>query len=164
LGKIKLTCRLQRRQKYDWKKKVKVVHADMRYWDPPEKCDILVSELLGSFGDNELAPECLDGAQRLLKSKGVSIPSKYTAYVAPLSSASLYNRATSFEDKKHLETPYVVKFLDVLEIAPSLPVWHFEHPNFENTWTSPGHPDFNMHNSRYSVNSFNVAHSVLMVS
>ena len=26
-----------------------------------------MSELLGSFGDNELSPECLDGAQRYLK-------------------------------------------------------------------------------------------------
>lgn len=31
------------------------------------QADILVSELLGSFGDNELSPECLDGALRLLK-------------------------------------------------------------------------------------------------
>ena len=38
--------------------------------------DIIVSELLGSFGDNELSPECLDGAQRsgLLKDDCVSIP------------------------------------------------------------------------------------------
>ena len=27
----------------------------------------MVSELLGSFGDNELSPECLDGAQKFLK-------------------------------------------------------------------------------------------------
>ena len=27
----------------------------------------MVSELLGSFGDNELSPECLDGAQSFLK-------------------------------------------------------------------------------------------------
>ena len=40
-----------------------VVAADMRRWDAPERADILVSELLGSFGDNELSPECLDGAQ-----------------------------------------------------------------------------------------------------
>ncbi len=40
-----------------------VVHIDMRLWDAPEKADILVSELLGSFGDNELSPECLDGAR-----------------------------------------------------------------------------------------------------
>lgn len=33
----------------------------------PEKVDILVTELLGSFGDNELSPECLDGAVRFLK-------------------------------------------------------------------------------------------------
>lgn len=33
----------------------------------PSQADILVSELLGSFGDNELSPECLDGAQRFLK-------------------------------------------------------------------------------------------------
>ena len=31
------------------------------------QADILVSELLGSFGDNELSPECLDGAQSFLK-------------------------------------------------------------------------------------------------
>ena len=28
-----------------------------------------MSELLGSFGDNELSPECLDGAQTFLKSE-----------------------------------------------------------------------------------------------
>lgn len=35
-----------------------------------------VSELLGSFGDNELSPECLDGAQRFLKPDGISIPAE----------------------------------------------------------------------------------------
>jgi protein arginine N-methyltransferase 5 len=39
----------------------------MRDWISPEKADILISELLGSFGDNELSPECLDGAQKFLK-------------------------------------------------------------------------------------------------
>jgi len=39
----------------------------MRTIELPEKIDILVSELLGSFGDNELSPECIDGAQRFLK-------------------------------------------------------------------------------------------------
>jgi hypothetical protein len=38
----------------------------MRVWDAPRKADIMVSELLGSFGDNELSPECLDGAQNFL--------------------------------------------------------------------------------------------------
>ena len=42
----------------------------MREWTAPEKADIIVSELLGSFGDNELSPECLDGAQHFLKGNG----------------------------------------------------------------------------------------------
>lgn len=46
---------------------VEVVASDMRQWNPEEKADLVVSELLGSFGDNELSPECLDGAQRCLK-------------------------------------------------------------------------------------------------
>ena len=32
-----------------------VVAVDMRSWQAPEQADILVSELLGSFGDNELS-------------------------------------------------------------------------------------------------------------
>ena len=50
-----------------WGDRVEVVAADMRRWEATEKADILVSELLGSFGDNELSPECLDGAQRFLQ-------------------------------------------------------------------------------------------------
>lgn len=44
-----------------------IIQHDMRTWKAPEFADILVSELLGSFGDNELSPECLDGAQKFLK-------------------------------------------------------------------------------------------------
>ena len=36
------------------------------------QADIIVSELLGSFGDNELSPECLDGAQHVLERVGMS--------------------------------------------------------------------------------------------
>lgn len=51
----------------EWGDQVTVVSCDMRDWAAPEKADIIVSELLGSFGDNELSPECLDGAQHFLK-------------------------------------------------------------------------------------------------
>jgi len=50
-----------------WGDTVTVVSGDMRQWSAPELADIIVSELLGSFGDNELSPECLDGAQHYLK-------------------------------------------------------------------------------------------------
>ena len=48
---------------------MQLLFGDMRLIDVPEKVDVLVSELLGSFGDNELSPECLDGAMRFLKRK-----------------------------------------------------------------------------------------------
>lgn len=57
---------------------VTIVAGDMRAWESPVLADILVSELLGSFGDNELSPECLDGAQKYLRPGGISIPCKYT--------------------------------------------------------------------------------------
>lgn len=50
-----------------WGEMVDIISCDMRKWNAPEKADIIISELLGSFGDNELSPECLDGVQRFLK-------------------------------------------------------------------------------------------------
>ena len=41
---------LKSKNKDSWQNMVTIVQADMRYWDPPEKADILLSELLGSFG------------------------------------------------------------------------------------------------------------------
>ena len=77
---------LQQQQIEDWGDKVTVISSDMREWNPPEEdyADILVSELLGSFGDNELSPECLDGAQKFLKPGGISIPYEYTSFLGPL--------------------------------------------------------------------------------
>jgi len=45
-----------------------------------------MSELLGSFGDNELSPECLNPTDKFLKKGGIFIPFSYTNYVVPLSS------------------------------------------------------------------------------
>jgi len=60
---------LIRRNQSDWEDQVALFNCDMRSWQPPKLVDILISELLGSFGDNELSPECLDGAQRMLNRK-----------------------------------------------------------------------------------------------
>ncbi|EFI27922.1 shk1 kinase-binding protein 1 [Coprinopsis cinerea okayama7 len=112
---------LQHRQEREWGDKVQLVFGDMRVIDVPEQVDILVSELLGSFGDNELSPECLDGAMRFLKPDGISIPSSYTAHLAPLSSSKLYNEARSGNSEKSLETPYVVMF-QAVNILSGLPL------------------------------------------
>lgn len=83
-----------------WGSRVTVVSSDMRVWKAPEKCDILVSELLGSFGDNELSPECLDGAQRFLKEDGISIPCNSISYVSPISTSKLWAEVKSSDTLK----------------------------------------------------------------
>lgn len=92
---------LQNRNATDplWGKRVKVIKTDMRAWAGPTlpsgevgKVDILISELLGSFADNELSPECLDGVQHVLHpDHGVSIPTSYTAHFTPIASPKIYS-------------------------------------------------------------------------
>ncbi|KAK6129844.1 hypothetical protein DH2020_036430 [Rehmannia glutinosa] len=120
-----------------WEERVTIVSCDMRNWNAPEKADILVSELLGSFGDNELSPECLDGAQRFLKEDGISIPSSYTSFIQPVTACKLYNdvkpwflfpHIKSHKDLLHFETAYVVKLHRVARLAHTQPVFTFTHP------------------------------------
>lgn len=90
---------------------VTIIHQDMREWDAPTKADIMVSELLGSFGDNELSPECLDGAQRFLASDGVSIPQHYYSTLRLVSTPKLWTELRKGGgDLDKFETAYVVKF------------------------------------------------------
>ena len=75
------------------------------------KIDILISELLGSFADNELSPECLDGILHLLNpTHGISIPTSYTAFVTPIAAPKLHADISSRAswDTHAAETPAVV--------------------------------------------------------
>ncbi|XP_003457457.1 protein arginine N-methyltransferase 5 [Oreochromis niloticus] len=133
----------------EWGDQVTVVSCDMREWAAPEKADIIVSELLGSFGDNELSPECLDGAQHFLKDDGVSIPCSYTSYLAPLSSSKLYNevrgcRERDKDPESHFETPYVVRLHNFHQLADPKPCFTFTHPSTD------------MNNNRYQCLRFTV--------
>jgi type II protein arginine methyltransferase len=63
---------------------VNFIFSDMRNFHPVEKLDIVVSELLGSFGDNELSPECLLDVQKYLSEDSIMIPHSYTSFVRPV--------------------------------------------------------------------------------
>jgi len=115
----------------DWHN-VEIIGEDMRFWTAPRKADILVSELLGSFGDNELSPECLDGAQRFLAADGVSIPQRYTSSLTPVSTTKLWNDVKNYSDLAHFETAYVVKFHHAFYPAADIKnCFTFEHPNWD---------------------------------
>lgn len=145
-------CRLRGRVKAEWGDRVTVVAGDMREWATDERADIMVSELLGSFSDNELSPECLDGAMEYLRGAlappsrsmadtllwcdtlpssagGVCIPRAYTSFAAPVMSSKLWNSAKAFGTKQHLETPYVVRMFNAARLASPLPCFSFEHPS-----------------------------------
>jgi protein arginine N-methyltransferase 5 len=123
----------------------------MREWDAPELADILVSELLGSFGDNELSPECLDGARRFLKRDGgISIPAEYVSLAAPLSSQKLHMEVRNFRDDKAWEMPYVACLHNHALLAEPRPCMHFRHPE----WAAAGAADAPPDNRRHALLRF----------
>ncbi|KAJ2848560.1 hypothetical protein IWW36_003229 [Coemansia brasiliensis] len=147
---------LHRKNATLWLGAVTIVHADMRQWQPTERADILISELLGSFGDNELSPECLDGAiEHLAANDCICIPRRYTAYVAPLSSTLLFCRAREYSGKHHLETPYVVNIHKANVLADAQPVWAFSHESPATLARLPW--SANAHNDRSSTVEFSAS-------
>ncbi|PNS18405.1 Protein arginine N-methyltransferase skb1 [Sphaceloma murrayae] len=148
---------LQRRNATDslWGGKVQIIKTDMRSWAGPidqqgrsAKVDILISELLGSFADNELSPECLDGVQHHLDPQhGVSIPQSYTAWITPVASprihADLLHRPGDpnkwvlpyvtmlhqFSFLSHTDKPLAPTPAGLLSFEPSIQqCWEFSHP------------------------------------
>jgi len=139
------TLRHRRRSEPRWHQ-VEVVPEDMRVWQAPRKADLLVSELLGSFGDNELSPECLDGAQRFLAEDGVSIPQSYTSSVTPISTTKLWDEIRVTEELKSFETGYVVNMHQAFYPSKDIgDLFTYRHPN----WTLES-------NDRYAEASFDV--------
>jgi len=125
---------LHHRSKLEGWSNVDIVGGDMREWKAPRQADLLVSELLGSFGDNELSPECLDGAQRFLAPNGVCIPSSYTSFLTPVMTPKLWNNIKTYNDLQHFETAYVAKFHQVFYPTKEIkPCFTFSHPNWDLT-------------------------------
>jgi len=135
-----------------WGDQVTIIDSDMRVWNAPEKADILVSELLGSFGDNELSPECLDGAQKFLKDDGVSIPTSYTSFLAPLSSSKLYNEVRNCKEQKYFEMGFVVRLNNVFVMDTPQEGFTFVHPNRQPV----------IDNSRYKKFQFKASESAMI--
>lgn len=139
--------------------------------------DILISELLGSFADNELSPECLDGILPLLNpTHGISIPASYTAYLTPIAAPKLHADilARTSTVREAPNTPYVVMLhaIDYLSttsrpntassandsssipipVPNILPVWSFSHGPMQPLPASSE----NSHNTRQARLNFNL--------
>lgn len=146
-----------------WGGRVRVVKTDMRDWPGPTvprgdaagttatKVDILVTELLGSFGDNELSPECLDGIQRhVARPHGISIPASYTAWLSPIATPKIHAhlRTVLPNDANAFETPWVVRLFQMDFVSQKVPgkprfqrAWEFVHPvqgSLQEKWEAKG--------------------------
>lgn len=113
---------------------ITLISKDMRTVVLEEKADIIVSELLGSFGDNELSPECLDGAQSLLKPDGISIPCDSVSYIRPTMYSKVYGPIREKQLREKLEKcPSEMNWLSyhnsVYYIDEPKELFKFEHPN-----------------------------------
>ena len=125
---------LQRHNKELWRGEVNLVQSDMRSWkgpaskgqarQKPYSIDILISELLGSFADNELSPECLDAVTPLLTpDHGISIPSSYTSFLTPIATprihADLLTRSGSDSTAQQMPWVSMLHSFDFLSQRPS---------------------------------------------
>ena len=105
---------------------VTVVQGSLKDVELPRLVDIMVTELLGSFGDNEASPECVNDAMRLLDTvNGVSIPRSYTSSTEPISSHKLWNKISL--DSVKLQTLYVVSLRQVYFPSTAQFVFEFNH-------------------------------------
>lgn len=162
-----ITLRNRARDEADWEG-IDIFWGDVRSVNLPptfSKVDIIVSELLGSFGDNEASPECLVEAQkRILREGGVCIPQKYTSWCAPLSSSQLWMSARDIfgpNESKGLDAyPFVVHFHHVNVLAAELPLFTFSHTSSSSLSSSSsssssslqGHASSSSSNSCYDHN------------
>lgn len=164
---------LQRHNADRWHGQVNLVKSDMRSWKGPARpienetnngyhdpnrssnnlinypIDIAVSELLGSFGDNELSPECLDPIMPLLNpTNGISIPQSYSAHLTPIAAPKLH--AKILADTKYEASapniPYVVHLhsFDYLSTTSHLSAYGPDHtpvpPTNTQQTNGPNHP------------------------
>eukprot|EP00981_Chlorochromonas_danica_P007986 scaffold1931_cov215-Ochromonas_danica.AAC.42 len=131
---------------------VEIISQDMRNYQFCEKADFVVSELLGSFGDNELSPECLRGLyagyyQSFPRQPLISIPQQYASFLQPISSPLLYMCARDLSPNNGgmvgagmgglggrlpcgLQTPYVVYLHRFCPLSDKAQLaWEFKHPH-----------------------------------
>lgn len=127
---------------------IELYSKDMRKLELTTKADILVSELLGSFGDNELSPECLDGAQNHLKPDGISIPCKSISFLRPIMSTKIHQL---LRDETCLKSNVTMSHVSWLINFSR--VYYIDHPKEAFTFVHPNH-DEPIDNRRYTKLEF----------
>lgn len=127
---------LQKRNFDKWQNRVTLLNEDMTKWEKNQKTktivNLCISELLGSFGCNELAPECLGSIEKMHSHKHtIFVPKSYTSYIAPISSPVLYQKLNQLHPSNpHVfEQPWVLHNIPYNILSSKVnEVWTMKHP------------------------------------
>ncbi|MBI4821602.1 MAG: hypothetical protein HY791_35400 [Deltaproteobacteria bacterium] len=117
---------LRQRIRGEWGDQVRFFEGDMRAFVPERPIDLLVSELLGGFGDNELSPECLEPMERHLAPHAIVLPSYYQSWLAPVFAPTLFSAAS--REGTRSERPVVSTLGRSHLLAAPKPCFEFMHP------------------------------------
>lgn len=102
---------------------------------------------------------------RTLAPNGISIPSSYTSYLAPIASSKLHAEVSNTTDSKYPEQPYVVMFQASHVMSEQggrenwdkfAECWGFDHPRNDIICDASGLPLTNHHNARSAHVTFHI--------
>ncbi|WPK23740.1 hypothetical protein PUMCH_000985 [Australozyma saopauloensis] len=91
---------------------------DVREYHDLKSFNLVISELLGSFGCNEASPEIL---QVFAKSEAIMIPQSYASYVQPI--------YTGLKKISKLNRPYLTQLSSYIPIDCPKLAFEFQHPS-----------------------------------
>ncbi|CCE61327.1 hypothetical protein TPHA_0A02440 [Tetrapisispora phaffii CBS 4417] len=120
---------LQKKKFDKWVDSVELIRCDMKKLSNDfGKFDIVISELLGSFGCNELSPECLIHIEaNFSRKETIFIPESYSSYVAPASLPLVRQKLDKFSNG--FEKPWLVNNIPYCILSTKInKIWSFQHP------------------------------------
>lgn len=128
---------LKQRNSQLWKNNVNILNMDARDYDNSQyaalhsKVNMVISELIGSFGCNELMPECIDSISNSVfcDPHCVFIPQKLDCYVAPVLAPKYWKLALKLSfDKMYIP---MIPEMELFSERPE-PVWSFVSESKKN--------------------------------
>jgi protein arginine N-methyltransferase 5 len=160
-----------------WNSQVNLLNMDSRnykysnYQLNNQKINMVISELIGSFGCNELMPECIDSISTsdLCDENCIFIPQNLNCYIAPVYCPKYWKLASS----KSVDKMYV-PMIPEMELISENPekVWSFTskvtqskksiNENTVNSISLSSFKPYNKHNSRKSRISIQIDHKGLI--
>ncbi|KAL7719006.1 Protein arginine N-methyltransferase [Entamoeba marina] len=112
----------RRQQEIDWKF-VKVTNSIGN----EKNADLVVCNLLGNFGDNEMFPEYMNGfIENVLKENGVIVPSRHSSYLQPISDTPMH---LNLIDTKFIYHPFSCNVFNYVPLDSSQMCFDYTYPS-----------------------------------